>query len=831
MKSLGAVFLFKEGLIYLLIYINHISNYSLVICEKPSSAKRIAQALRSDNKTKRVITPSNGKEEAQSPGNSKFFATNNSVPTSSIFETVVGKKGKTYVICYALGHLYRLEDANSKDRSSPIFNPVWKPLSSQRTTDTKSKFLKFKVGQILKELEYISKNATEFVHACDFDQEGEVIGHNILEFACKNKYAISKRAKFSSLTDEEILTSFNNLLPPKYKLKDSGISRHMIDYYYGINLSRALTKAVSESFPSKNDWHNSQMSIGRVQGPTLAFVVERENEILKHIPVPYWNIKADFIRIKDDQNNIINTIYFPERIDSKGLASAIVKDCKGQSGTVTQKKNVQTTLSPPNPFNLGDLQREAFKQFGFIPSLTLSIAEKLYLSALISYPRTSSKKLPPTIEYANIISKLSKYEINLPHKKSSALEHNPPLRYLEISKGLLAKSALQPNEGKDEDPAHPSIYPTGEKPKKDLGELEKKLLDLIIRRFFSTFGENASISRSFVTITVKDKHLFKTDEKKITFDGWTSYYNPYFNYLDYVTRERLSQIKENDILTNVDIEVIEKTTQPPPRYNQSTLLQMMERENIGTKATRSEIINILLKRNYIYNFSSRNSDKNISIQEQQQQQQRNEYSLQKGISEKNTVDDIRGHFETFQKSGLRPTEKGIALINSMKKYAPDIISTSLTRALEQQLSGIELGTSTPESVLKEGKTRVTKILQSIDSNKARIGQAIRGSLSDSSKHSGGVKKANMELGQCPLCKKGQLIIKKSIKLKKRFVGCTNYSVGKCTATAPLPSTGTIRKTNALCTTCNWPIVSATGLNQEKKYQWRFCINKNCPLKI
>ena len=85
-----------------------------------------------------------------------------------------------------------------------------------------------------------------FIHACDYDQEGEVIGYNILEHACNNKYSISKRAKFSSLTDEEIIQSFNNLLPPNEKLKDAGTSRHMIDFIYGINLSRALTNSVNK---------------------------------------------------------------------------------------------------------------------------------------------------------------------------------------------------------------------------------------------------------------------------------------------------------------------------------------------------------------------------------------------------------------------------------------------------------------------------------------------------------------------------------------------------------------------------------------------------------
>jgi len=120
----------------------------------------------------------------------------------------------------------------------------------------------------LREISQISKNASGFIHACDYDQEGEVIGYNILEHACHHKYSISKRAKFSSLTDEEIIQSFNNLLPPNEKLKDAGTSRHMIDFIYGINLSRALTNSVNKKKnlleKSKKVTSNYQLAESRV---------------------------------------------------------------------------------------------------------------------------------------------------------------------------------------------------------------------------------------------------------------------------------------------------------------------------------------------------------------------------------------------------------------------------------------------------------------------------------------------------------------------------------------------------------------------------------------
>ena len=127
-----------------------------------------------------------------------------------------------------------------------------------------------------------------FVHACDYDQEGEVIGHSILQYACGCKYAGALRAKFSTLTEEEIKDSFANLTKPNCGLAEAGRSRHMLDFIYGVNFSRALVR----SFKTTGRYRN--LSIGRVQGPTLAFAVGRELEIKLHIPNPYWIITAQF---------------------------------------------------------------------------------------------------------------------------------------------------------------------------------------------------------------------------------------------------------------------------------------------------------------------------------------------------------------------------------------------------------------------------------------------------------------------------------------------------------------------------------------------------------
>jgi DNA topoisomerase-1 len=188
--------------------------YTLVVCEKPAAARRIAQAL--------------GEPTESRPGGISIFEVKNS--------------RRHYKICTALGHLYGLTDVTKNRSVYPVLDLEWAPLA--------------KNPQVIRAINVISKlakDASSFVHACDYDQEGEVIGHSILQYACGDKYAEALRAKFSTLTDEEIRDSFANLTKPNWGLADAGRSRHMLDFIYGVNLSRALIR----SFKSIGRYRNN----------------------------------------------------------------------------------------------------------------------------------------------------------------------------------------------------------------------------------------------------------------------------------------------------------------------------------------------------------------------------------------------------------------------------------------------------------------------------------------------------------------------------------------------------------------------------------------------
>jgi DNA topoisomerase-1 len=699
--------------------------------------------------------------------------------------SAVDKKGRHFVVCYALGHLYGLVDIKGNRSIYPVFDVRWMPILKQ-SSKTRSSILSTKIEKIIKTISILSQNATGFIHACDYDQEGEVIGYNILEHACNGKYEKSMRAKFSTLTDDEIRGSFDNLLKSSKRLADAGRSRHMIDFVYGVNLSRALTQSFKVGSGNKRYYN---LSIGRVQGPTLAFVVDKEIEIRSHIPVPYWTVAAEFK--KNGQS--VKAYYFPQRIDSLSKANLIVDACRNQNGNVTEVKTQDIEIKAPNPFDLGDLQKEAYRTFKFSPSYTLAIAEKLYLSALISYPRTSSQKLPPSINFKKIISELSK--INS-HFSPAAADNNKGREknedsYADMAIKLLSQNSLSPNEGNKTDPAHPAIYPTGEKPKGKLESAELKLFDLIIKRFFATFGEPAISQQTTLTIIVKNNHIFKAKGKRLLCEGWMCFYKPYVYTYMVGTSIALPVLCKSDILKCVEMTLTEKFTQPPFRFNESSLLEEMEKEKIGTKSTRSEIINTLFRRNYITN----------SV----------------GTFKKEDTNEV------VSRTGIEPTDLGFTIIQSLRKYVPNIVSTDLTRSMEEHLEEIELGKAKSEFVVDFAKEKLNEAIAFFKQNQKDIGVQISNAVITT----GNSQQAT--LGTCPICNKGNLIIKRSNKTKKRFAGCSKYSSIKCIATAPLPQKGTIKSTGKTCTECKWPLIKCI-YSRPTKHRWIFCINIQCPSK-
>lgn len=683
--------------------------YTLIITEKPDAAQRIAQALDAKQKPRKSET--------------------NHVPY------YIANHDKQIVVAPAIGHLYTVA-AEAKGRTHyPVFTFQWQPryIAERNAKHTR---------QWIESFTRLAKDADTFIDACDYDVEGSLIGYTILKHACGNKETIAKRMKYSTLTTKELEKAYATLLPHlDFGLIEAGRTRHEVDWLFGINLTRALTVAAK-----KYSGQYSTLSTGRVQGPTLKFLALRERSIRTFVPTPYWTIRAEI----EICGQTFEAQYEKEKIETKHEADTILNACENKDGKIERIEVKQFQQPPPPPFDLGTLQSEAYNLFGYTPSRTSKIAQRLYLDALISYPRTSSQKLPPAINYETILKDLSKAS-----------------QYRSLTARLLAYPELKPREGNREDPAHPAIYPTGDLPARVLEDSERRIWDLVIRRFMAVFSEPA-LKQSMKTHININGHRFLLNGRRILKEGWMHFYEPYVRSEEMI----LPPTEEGQTVTVKKMILINKFTKPPPRYNPSTILRKMEETKIGTKATRAETIQTLYDRKYV------------------------------------------------QGEKLTATDLGLEVLEVMERYCPTVVSIKFTRELEEKMNRIQTNNQKKEKVLAEALETLKPVIEKLKENQKVIGEqlseAIRKSRTD-----------ERTIGACPVCKTGQLTVLYSRKTGKRFVGCTNFFKGLCKTSFPLPQRGVIKPLAKNCRGCGWPTVQVLARGRRP---WTICFNPRCPLK-
>ena len=691
--------------------------YELIIAEKPKAAYKIAVAL-SDK------TP----EKNNYKGVPYYRITIN---------------GKPAVVASAVGHLYTLMERGGNKWKYPVFDVEWAPTFK---VNKKAQYVR-KYVELLKKL---GKKASSFVIATDYDIEGEVIGLNVLKFALGAKDGY--RMKFSTLTPSDLRKSYAERTKTiDWSQANAGVTRHMLDYYYGINVSRALTSSLKTAGMFK------VLSSGRVQGPALKIVVDRCNEIKSFVPKKYWQVflkvqKIDAKSVPDvdkgtESNNLIIALHEKNKFWDKTEAEKTREKAMSGQPFVESITSTKTKVYPPVPFDLTTLQTEAFRCFRIKPKRTLEIAQELYTDGLISYPRTSSQKLPYALGFKNLIKKLSQQA-----------------KYSQLANKLLKKKSLTPREGKKTDPAHPSIYPTGFKPK-NLGDEQLKVYDLIVKRFLCVFAEPAD-KLSVKAIINSNDEKFGIDGVKIDFPGWIDFYKPYA----YLKEKEIPSLNENEKLTFVDVEIVEKETQPKPHYTQASLIRELTKRNLGTKATRAQVIDTLFKRGY-----------------------------------------LRGE-------KVEATELGEAAIKTLLSYSPTLLDEGLTRHFEDELENVRQGKKEKEEVINEAEKVVQKIVDDFKKNEKSIGSDLRKAHKETRAY-------ETVIGKCPVCKIGDLVIRRSKKTGKRFIACNRYPA--CKTTFPLPQYGLVKPAHENCPSCGWPMVL---IIRKGKRPWKLCFNPDCPGK-
>ena len=632
--------------------------HEVIVCEKPKSSEKIAMALSSNAKKKKY--------------------------NKRVAYWEIEEEDKKITVLSAVGHLYSLTPKNPRERV--FFDLNWVPIYD---IDKNKKYVKDYVFALKK----FSKNADKFIHACDYDIEGTLIGYNALIYACGidsvDKVA---RMKFSTLTKKDILKAYDNMIDVDIHQVDSGIARHILDYFFGVNISRALMQSVRKA---KSRF--LKLSAGRVQTPSLTILVDREKEIKKFVPEPYWMIKALL------EGEIIADHKKGKIFDSK-LAKEIFEKCQGEDALVSNVKLTETTRKPPIPFNLGGLQSEAYGVFGFSPKKTQVIAQNLYSDGYTSYPRTSSQKLPESLEFKKIFKELS---ISSTFKKHIDKLPKP----------------LKPNEGKKEDAAHPAIHPTGTIPKK-LDKDELKIYELIVYRFISVFSENAKMESMKTHLKIANED-FSFGRKRVSYMGWLEHY-PFRK----IENDEFPNIKKGDILKVNEIISEEKETKPPARYNEASLIKELEKRELGTKATRADIIAKLYDRKYI-------SGKKIEV-----------------------------------------NQLGENIIDNLREYCKNLTSEELTRQFEKDLEGIMADKITKQEIIDNAKKEVLAILDDIKKNESKIGEKLYEAYEES-----------RIIGKCACG--GDLVTRYSPRNKSHFVGCTKFP--DCNVSYSLPKGATILK--------------------------------------
>jgi len=493
-------------------------------------------------------------------------------------------------------------------------------------------------------LKKLGKVATRLTIATDYDREGELIGAEALNIIKQvNPDIRFNRVHYSAITPKAINDAFSNPVPVDFNLADAGHSRQVIDLIWGAALTRYISLSAGRL-------GRMFLSVGRVQSPTLALIVDREKERDVFVPKPYREI---FATLFSDGGEFLCQHSTRRFWDMKEAESVLAK--LGKSAVVSSLVKSKKIDKPPTPFNTTEFIGAA-SSIGLTAANAMRIAESLYTSGYISYPRTDNTVYPESLDLRALIELF----------KAGTFK--------QYAEQLLKKPELKPTRGKKETTDHPPIYPASPAKRSELKDDEWKIYELVVRRFFATFAEEAEWETMRVKLDINAEE-FRANGARLMVPGWRWYY-PYNMPEDRL----LPQLNEGDQLTVRKVEMVDKETQPPTRYGQGRLIRMMEDRGLGTKATRHEIISKLYSRAYIHG------------------------------------------------NPLQPTKTAYAVIEALEKHAPTITNPDMTSKLEEDMDRIADGKIGEGEVLKESRGMLGSIFSELETNKDIITESLRAGL-------------------------------------------------------------------------------------------------------
>ena len=542
---------------------------TLVIAEKPSVGRDVAK----------VLTGPFGKQEG-------FL------------------EGPEHVITWAVGHLVQLAEPDEYDDRFKKWRMADLPIVPDRfklvIRDERSK----KQMNVIKR-QLSRDDVTSVVNACDAGREGELIFAYLYEKAGSRKPV--KRLWLNSMTREAIKQAFGALREASElaSLEAAARSRSEADWIVGMNATRAATIRLRSAF-------DGAVSLGRVQTPTLAILARREQEIRDFVPEAYWVVDATFDPVSEPAGRSYEGRYHAganPRLKTAEEASAVVAACQGQVGEITKLAKSEQKQRPPLLYDLTRLQSDASSRYGFTLRRTLAAAQRLYEEhTSLTYPRTSSRYLP-----SDMIGEIKP----IAQLVGERAEYAEGARYV-LGLDVLPLGRVINNEKVTD---HHAIIPTraDRHPVEKMSEDDRRIYDLVVRRFLAVFHPEAVFENTRVETTVAE-HVFRTRGKRILVPGWRAVYGETADdeergEEDEGREQQLPRLEQGEAAEVREVASQEKETQPPRRYSDGSLVTVMEtagklvddeelreamkESGIGTPATRAAIIERLIQVGYV----------------------------------------------------------------------------------------------------------------------------------------------------------------------------------------------------------------------------------------
>jgi DNA topoisomerase I len=678
---------------------------------------------------------------------------------------------------------------------------------------------------IIRSIENLAKKAEHVVIATDYDREGELIGADARDVVRRvNSDVPVSRVRFSAITKDEIERAFAEQGELSEELADAGATRQDIDLVWGAVLTRYLTLASNAA--SKRAW-GDMLSAGRVQTPTLKLIVDRERERDAFVPEDYWTVRARFAP-EDEAGSEFGASHATERFSDVAEAERVMAAIEGATaGMVAEITKNRRTVKPPTPFNTTALQAAAAAE-GLSPSRTMRIAESLYMSGLVSYPRVDNTVYPPSLELHTILRELDKVPA-----------------YHQYASALLKKGALTPTRGAKETTDHPPIHPTGAADPEKLKPEEFKLYNLISRRFMATLSDAAVLESTKVGIDVEGERFVARGDVVIV-PGFRSVY-PY----GMKKEEHLPVLDEGGAVAFLGAEMEAKQTQPPARYSQGKMIQEMEKLGLGTKATRHDIIQTLYDRKYVTGDPIQPTCKGISV-----------VNALVTHAERITTPEMTAELDREMDEIARAEAQREKVVGHSRTLLADVMTALLAHVPEvgELLKAAadedaKVGTC-PESghdllIKYSPKTRsyfvgcqgypdckvtyplpknaryaaVEEMCEVCGSHQVKVMQFKRPARNMCLNTECPTKKGpEILVGRCPV--DGAELRVRYSPVGSRYIRCVNYDAKEHPVSYPLPQTGEIEATEETCEPCGAPKV----IIHTKKGPWKICVDPECPAR-